>query len=238
MTPDLEGRVVIVTGARGGIGAAVADAAQSAGAKVIAADISADADHRLDVTSGESWRSLVSGLDQVDGLVNAAGITHRARITELDADDLSRVMDVNAMGAVHGMQAALPLMPVGAGIVNICSLAGLTAHYAAAYTASKWALRGLSRVASMELGPRGIRVNTVFPGFIETPMTASASDAFRRANIAAAPVGRPGQPEEVAALCCWLLSDAASYVNGAEITVDGGIAAHAGAKFISDALRS
>jgi 3alpha(or 20beta)-hydroxysteroid dehydrogenase len=88
----------------------------------------------------------------------------------------------------------------------------------------------------MELGARGIRVNAVFPGYIETPMTASAPEAFLRASVSSAPLGRPGSPEEVAELCCWLLSDAASYVNGAEISIDGGTWAHGGAKFLSDAL--
>ena len=86
--------------------------------------------------------------------------------------------------------------------MNISSVAGLTGHYPVAYTASKWGLRGLSRVASLELGPRGIRVNTICPGFIETPMTASAPDAFRTANIAATPLGRTGTVAEVAPLSC------------------------------------
>jgi 3alpha(or 20beta)-hydroxysteroid dehydrogenase len=106
-----------------------------------------------------------------------------------------------------------------------------------AYTASKWALRGLTRTASLELGPRGIRVNAVFPGYIETPMTASAPPAFLEASVQAASLGRAGAPEEVAAVCMFLLSDAAAYVTGAEIAVDGGVAGHGGARALSDALR-
>ena len=146
-------------------------------------------------------------------------------------------MAVNAAGPLHGIQAVLPRMPAGGSIVNICSLAALTGHYTAAYTASKWALRGLTRTASLELGPRGIRVNAVFPGYIETPMTASAPPAFLEASVRAASLGRAGAPEEVAAVCAFLLSDAAAYVTGAEIAVDGGVAGHGGAKALSDALR-
>ena len=113
---------------------------------------------------------------------------------------------MNVSGAMLGIQTLFPLMPAGASIVNICSLAGLTGHYPAAYTVSKWALRGLSRVASAELGPRGIRVNTIFPGFVETPMTASAPAAFRAASVEAAALGRVGTVEDIAPLVVYLVS--------------------------------
>jgi 3alpha(or 20beta)-hydroxysteroid dehydrogenase len=229
--------VVIVTGAASGIGAATADLLRRDGVTVIAADIAEGAEHRLDVADPGSWAALVAPLERVDGLVNAAGGTHRARLGAVEAADFARVMAVNAAGPLHGIQAVMPRMPARGSIVNVVSLAGLTGHYTLAYTASKWALRGISRTASMELGPRGIRVNAVFPGYIETPMTASAPPAFFDASVDAAPLGRPGRPEEVAEVCRFLLSDASSYLTGAEISVDGGVAAHAGAKALSDALR-
>ncbi len=233
---SLHGKTVIVTGGASGIGRATAELARARGATVIVADIARDAETRLDVADEGSWTELVGGLPRIDGLVNAAGITDRTRLPGVTPEAFQRVLSVNTLGPVLGMQAVLPRMPAGGSIVNICSLAALTGHYTAAYTASKWALRGLTRAASMEFGPRGIRVNGVFPGYIETPLVAAAPPAFLQASIDAAPLGRAGDPVEVAELCAWLLSDASSYVSGAEISVDGGTAAHGGAKFLSDAV--
>jgi len=247
--PGLAGNLFVVTGAAGGQGADEALTLARAGAEVIAVDVAPDAPdlagadgvayRRLDVSSEQDWAALAAALSErrVRGLVNNAGITHRARIGSLARDDWDRVFAVNVTGAMLGIQALLPSMDAGSSIVNIGSVAGLTGHYTAAYTASKWALRGLTHACVTELGPRGIRVNLVHPGFIRTPMTASAPPAFAEANTAIIPLHRIGETAEVAQIVAFLLSDAAAFITGAEIGVDGGQALSGAATALSDALR-
>lgn len=238
----LLGKVVVVTGAAGGQGAAEAEALTREGARVIATDVTEGPGcRRLDVTSEQDWAGLAAELresyGQVHGLVNNAGVTWRARIDDVRPEDMARVHAVNVTGPLLGIQHLVPLMRAGASIVNVGSSAALTAHYPVAYTTSKWALRGLSKTAAMELGPRGIRVNTIHPGFIETDMTASAAPAFREANLRLTPLGRTGTVDDITPLVTFLLSDDSAFITGAEIPVDGGLTSHGGAMPISDALR-
>jgi 3alpha(or 20beta)-hydroxysteroid dehydrogenase len=249
LSTRLQDRVIVVTGAASGQGAAEAIAFAAEGAVVVATDMqpfAADASERihqrrLDVARPDEWRRLAEWLADrfrhVDGLINNAGTTSRARLTDVTPEEWNRVLSINLTGPMLGIQALAPLMGAGASIVNVGSVAGLTAHYTAAYTTSKWGLRGLSRVAALELGPRGIRVNAVHPGYIETPMTASAPAAFRGANEALTPLGRVGSPEEVAALMVFLMSEESAFISGAEIAVDGAFSTCATAKALSDALR-
>lgn len=250
-------KIVIVTGAARGQGVEESLALARAGATVIAADIlpeptalaaAASAGpgtvhyRQLDVSRQEEWAALGQWIGErfgrVDGLVNNAGIAVPDRLPEVTLADWERVLSVNLSGALLGMQAVLPLMGRGGSIVNVGSVAALSAHYPVAYTVSKWGLRGLSRVASMELGPRGIRVNSIHPGFIDTPMTAATPPAFRESNLLQIPLGRTGTPADVAPLVVFLISDESSFISGAEIPVDGGQTAHVGALPISEALRT
>jgi 3alpha(or 20beta)-hydroxysteroid dehydrogenase len=251
--PGLAGKTVVVTGAASGQGAAASALLAASGAHVIAIDLLETAGEliarvsdlpgslryfRLDVSSEADWVQLIETLDgaEIHGLVNNAGVAFRARLGEIELADWNRVLAVNLTGPMLGIQAIVPLMRSGASIVNVGSSAALTPHHTVAYTASKWGLRGLSGVASTEFGPRGIRTNLVHPGYIQTPMMASAPASMASAQLALTPLERLGDPEEVAAVVCFLLSDAASYINGAEIPVDGGYSSSRGVKFMSDTI--
>lgn len=246
--PGLEGRTIVVTGAAGGQGEAEARLLAASGARVVATDVAEGSPgdgisyRRLDVADEAGWAALAEELrselggEPLRGLVNNAGITHRTRLGDTSRADWDRVLAVNLTGPMLGIQALAPLMGEGSSIVNIGSSAALNAHYPVAYTTSKWGLRGLTHVAATELGPRGIRVNLVHPGFIETPMTASAPDAMRQVQLALTPLERLGAADEVAAVVAFLLSDAAAYVTGAELPVDGGATSSSGAKIMADRI--
>ncbi len=256
LTGRLAGKVAVVTGGARGQGAAEVTALAAAGAKVVAVDVldedgkalviaaeyaGHDVTYRhLDVRDADAWAGLADTLraehGRVDALVNNAGVAGRDRLPHVDLDTWRRTFDINVTGPLLGIQALVPLMPRGSSIVNVCSVAALSGHVAAAYTASKWALRGLSRTASLELGPRGIRVNAVMPGLVETPLMEDASPAFREAAVAEIPLGRTGTVDDVAPLMVFLVSDESAYMSGAELVVDGGLTAHVSHKRIADAI--
>jgi 3alpha(or 20beta)-hydroxysteroid dehydrogenase len=242
-------KVVLVTGAARGQGAAEAAALRREGATVVGVDVIDPVEphdgvvyRRHDVSSERHWADIAGRLrdeyGHVDGLVNNAAVTQRTRLGEVALEDWNRTLAINVGGAMLGIQAIAPLMRPGASIVNISSIAGGSGHYPPAYTASKWALNGLSRVASLELGRLGIRVNTVLPGAIDTPMGADVPSAVRELIVEDIPLGRRGTPDDVAPLIVFLISDESAFISGAEIAVDGGQLAHGGMKALSDAMRA
>ena len=256
--PGLAGKNVLVTGAASGQGLAETALLLASGATVWATDLAAElpatladlaAEHpdrlhyqSLDVSNEGQWQAVADRLTaagvEMHGLVNNAGIPFRGRLGEMTVENFNKVLGINLTGALVGIQTLMPFMKAGASIVNIGSAAGLTAHHAVAYTVSKWGLRGLTHTAATELGRLGIRVNIVHPGYIQTPMMVGAPPVMYDAQMALNPIERAGQPEEVAAVVCFLLSDAAAYVSGAEIPVDGGYTSSSGVKYMSELIRA
>ncbi|MEU3609615.1 glucose 1-dehydrogenase [Streptomyces sp. NPDC035033] len=241
MPVDLTGKVALVTGAARGIGAAQARLFAALGARVVLTDVLAEAGEgtaasigpaarfvRHDVTDETGWRTAVAaavdGFGRLDVLVNNAAVYTTSTIEEEDPARLDVLLRVNLAGPFLGIRAAVPAMRASGGgsIVNMSSQAGLQGIWGhGAYGAAKWGLRGLTRTAAIELGPDGIRVNSVHPGAIATAMTAHLGTE----EHPAAPLGRVGKPEEVARLVAFLASDDSSYLTGAELAVDGGASA-------------
>jgi 3alpha(or 20beta)-hydroxysteroid dehydrogenase len=180
-----------------------------------------------DVASADGWervaQSVRAGGRALSGLVNNAGITGpRNTVTRTVLADWERVMAVNLTGAMLGIRGLAPLMQRGASIVNISSTAGMTGYYSAAYSTSKWALRGLTKSAALELAPRGIRVNCVCPGVVDTEMIHN-SPALVAALQDVIPMQQMAAPEQIADIVFFLLGPQSSYVTGADLAVDGGV---------------
>jgi 3alpha(or 20beta)-hydroxysteroid dehydrogenase len=223
----LEGKVAIVTGAARGQGLAEAQLFAAEGADVIAGDVLDHDGVHLDVTSAESWAAAVAlaveRFGRVDVLVNNAGIRSDGLVHEMPAADFQRILDVNLMGPLLGIQAVVPHMKSGGSIINVSSLNGLAAQGgSAAYTSSKFALRGLTKAAALDLGPLGIRVNAILPGVIRTPMVAYIVDQYEERLASGLPLGRIGEPMDVAQAAVFLASDDASWLTGIDLPVDGG----------------
>ena len=244
MTHRLQDRVALITGGASGMGASHARAFVAEGARVVIADVDMrGADElatelgeratafELDVTDAEQWAAAVAFAEahfgRLDVLVNNAGILHSAPLTETTDEQWELVMTVNATSVFFGMRAAVPALARAgnASIVNISSTAGIRGIPAMhAYTASKFAVTGLTKSAALELSGSGIRVNSVHPGSIRTPMTAALS-----AETPTSPsddlLTRQADPAEVSRLVVYLASDESSFSTGAEFVVDGGISA-------------
>jgi 3alpha(or 20beta)-hydroxysteroid dehydrogenase len=241
----LAGKVAIVTGGARGMGAATSRLFAAEGAKVAITDVleeegkalaaelgDAARFYRHDVTGEAAWAEVVeqaeADLGPVDVLVNNAGILMFKSLLATTLEEYERLLRVNLVGQFLGIKAVAPSMIArGKGsIVNISSVSGMQAgNSLGAYASSKWGVRGLTKVAAMELGHRGIRVNSVHPGTIDTVMGNHGGVPRDQldASFAHLPLQRAGGPEEVAAASLFLASDDASYLAGAEIVVDGGV---------------
>jgi 3alpha(or 20beta)-hydroxysteroid dehydrogenase len=238
--PELDGRIALVTGGARGIGEAYVRALHAAGARVVIADILDDQGEalatqlgdrarfvHLDVTDEAEWdaavEAVIDAFGAVDVLVNNAGIANAAPIEHFTLAKWNAVIAVNLTGVFLGCRAVVPHMKArGSGsIINISSVEGMRGSPGLhGYTASKFGVRGLSQSLAVELGPFGIRVNSVHPGFITTDMTTRIDPVHL--DI---PLGRPGTPADLAGTIVFLASDASAFTSGAEFVVDGGMIA-------------
>lgn len=240
----LANKIAIITGGASGIGKKMSHIFVEQGATVIAADINEAAlnevsEHeniqgiKLDVSNEEDWKNLVDKVEQehgrIDILINNAGVTSEKAIQDVDYKDWEFLNKINGFGAMMGLKyvgAAMAKNKQGS-IVNLSSVTAQVGMGLNSYSASKGTVRAISKAAATEYGRSGVRVNAVFPGVIATPMTEgleSSSEQLEQIN-ALTPLGRLGQPEEVANAILFLASDEASYITGAELAIDGGYSA-------------
>jgi 3alpha(or 20beta)-hydroxysteroid dehydrogenase len=236
----VDGKVALISGGARGMGASHARLLVTEGAKVVIGDILDDegkalADDlgdaarfvHLDVTQPDQWRAAVATAVQDFGklnvLVNNAGIVNGSPLQKFDLAKWQQIIDVNLTGTFLGMQVAVePMIAAGGGsIMNVSSIEGLRgAPWAHGYVASKWGVRGLAKSAALELAPYNIRVNSIHPGLIRTPMTKNIPD-----DMVTIPLGRPADPIEVSTFVLFLASDESSYATGTEFVMDGGLVA-------------
>jgi len=231
----LQDKVCIITGAAQGIGHATAEKFAAEGAIVIACDRRHEGcngweSHVLDVTDREQVDAVVAAVKarhgRIDVLVNNAGITKDARLVNMTTDQFDAVIDVNLRGVFHCAQAVADTMVAqGAGVIlNASSVVGIYGNFGQTnYAASKFGVIGFTKTWSRELGPKGVRVNAVAPGFVETPILGTIPDKVMALMREQVPLKRLGKPEEIANVYAFLASDEASYVNGAVIEVSGGM---------------
>lgn len=232
----LAGKVAIVTGAGRGIGRAIATAFAHQGATVIATSQSPHHDYEPgieylahEVAREDGWKAVVGTVlerhGRIDVLVNNAGIIAYEPIHELTLADWQRVVDVNQTGVFLGMREVVPTMleQASGSIINVSSIWGNAAVGGAhAYHATKGAVRNMSKNAAITYATTGIRVNSLHPGFIATPLTDAQDPGVNEFVVSMTPMGRPGRPEEIAAGAVFLASDESSFMTGAELVIDGG----------------
>ena len=244
----LDGKVALITGGARGMGKSHVRHFVAEGARVVSGDILDDRGQyvadglgagscryaHLDVTSEADWAAAVTlaaeAFGRLDVLVNNAGVLKFASIAEMPLDDFRQILEVNAVGCWLGMKSVIePMKAAGGGsIVNISSIEGFTgAAGLSAYSASKFAVRGMTKAAAQELGPFGIRVNSVHPGGVLTRMTLGQAAAFDRVDgdafLQSLPIARFAEPVEISRLVAFLASDESSYSTGSEFVADGGI---------------
>jgi len=228
---SLEKRSALVTGGASGIGAAVAERLEAVGMRVIRLDITpTPSSHVLDVTDEQACRHAVKGVGALDILVNCAGVAGiNAPSWKLPDGEFERVIAINLTGTYYMCRAALPgMVERGWGrIVNVASIAGKEGNpNAAAYSASKAGVIGLTKSLAKEVAGTGVLVNCVTPAVIDTPMLSQASEEHLKYMVSKIPLGRVGQPDEVAALIAWLCSDECSFSTGAVFDISGGRATY------------